>query len=75
MRTEVARPMTDQKEVVVLWLRAEILKDSLLPIAFHVVPIVDLSMANGVVNAVSWRLCIGKRLIANEEVEVLDASF
>ncbi len=65
---------TDQKKVMVLWLRAKVLEDGLLPIAFHVVPIVDLAMANGVVNAVSWRLCVGKCLIAYEEVEILDPS-
>lgn len=59
---------------MVLWLSAEVLEDRLFPITFHVVPVVDLAMANWVVNSVSWRLCIGKGLIAYEEVEVFDSS-
>ena len=56
---------------MVLWLRAEILEDRLFPVPLHVIPVVDLTMANRVVDTVSRRLRISKRFIANEEVEVL----
>ena len=59
---------------MVLRLRAEILEDRLFPVSLHVIPVVDLTMANRVVDTVSRRLRISKRFIANEEVEVLDPS-
>ena len=34
---------------MILRLAAEVLKDALFPIALHVIPVVDLSMTNGVV--------------------------
>ena len=59
---------------MVLRLCAEILEDRLFPVPLHVIPVVDLTMANRVVDTVSRRLRISKRFIANEEVEVLDPS-
>ena len=66
--------ITDQKEVMVLRLCTEILEDRLFPVPLHVIPVVDLTMANRVVDTVSRRLRISKRFIANEEVKVLDPS-
>ena len=63
---------TDQKEIMVLRLGAEVLEDRLFPVAFHVIPVVDLTMTNRVVDTVSWRLSIGERFVTDEEVEVLD---
>ena len=60
---------------MVLRLRSEILEDRLFPVTLHVVPVIDLTMANRIVNTVSWRFRISKRLVANEEVEVLDPAF
>jgi hypothetical protein len=57
---------------MVLWLGSEVLKDRLFPVTLHVIPVIDLTMANRIVDTVSWRLRISKRLVANEEVEVLD---
>ena len=57
---------------MVLWLRPEVLEDRLFPVTLHVIPVIDLTMANRIVDTVSWRLCIGERLVANEKVEVLD---
>lgn len=45
-------PKTHQKERVILRLAAEVLEDTLLPVALHVVPVVDLTVANGVVEGV-----------------------
>ena len=57
---------------MVLRLRPEVLEDRLLPVTFHVIPVVDLTMADRVVDTVPWRLGIGERLVTDEEVEVLD---
>jgi len=57
---------------MVLWLRPEVLEDRLFPVTLHVIPVIDLTMANRIVDTVSWRLRIGERLVANEKVEVLD---
>jgi hypothetical protein len=62
----------DQEKVMVLRLRPEVLEDRLFPVTLHVIPVIDLTMANRVVDTVSWRLRISKRLVANEKVEVLD---
>jgi hypothetical protein len=74
MRGQITRiyKTTDQKEVMVLRLRPEVLEDRLLPVPLHVIPVVNLTMADRVVDTVSRRLRIGKRLVANEEIEVLD---
>jgi len=63
---------TDQKEIVVLRLGAEVLEDRLFPVAFHVIPVVDLTMADRVVDTVSWCLGISERFVTDKEVEVLD---
>jgi hypothetical protein len=62
----------DQEEVMVLRLCAEVLEDRLFPVSFHVVPVVDLTMANRVVDTISRCLRVSKCFVANEEVEVLD---
>ena len=60
---------------MVLRLCAEILEDRLLPVPLHVVPVVNLSMANGVVDAIARGLSIGNSLISNEEVKIFYPSF
>lgn len=57
---------------MILWLRPEVLEDSLFPVTLHVIPVIDLTMTNRIVDTVSWRLRISKCLVANEKVEVLD---
>lgn len=57
---------------MVLRLRPEVLEDRLFPVTLHVIPVIDLTMANRIVDTISWRLRISKRLVANEKVEVLD---
>ena len=66
---------THQKEVVVLGLRTKVLKDRLLPISLHVIPVLYLSVTNGVVDAIARSLGIGHSFIADEEVKVLDPAF
>ena len=60
---------------MVLRLRPEVLEDCLFPVTLHVIPVIDLTMANRIVDTVSWRLRISKRLVADEKVEVLDPAF
>lgn len=57
---------------MVLWLRAQILEDRLLPVALHVVPVVNHAVADGVVHSVSRRLRVGECLIADEEIKILN---
>lgn len=60
-----------QQKEVVLGLSAQILEDTLLPVAFHQVPIVNLTMANRIVDGI--RLLVGKCLVTNVKVQVLNA--
>lgn len=56
---------------MILWLRSQILEDRLLPIALHVIPVVNHAVSDGVVDAISWGFSVGQRFIANEEIKVL----
>lgn len=66
---------THQKEVVILRLCSEILEYRLLPIPFHMIPVVDHPVANRVVHAIPRGLLVRNRLIADEEVEILHPTF
>lgn len=59
---------------MVFGLCTKVLEDRLLPVSLHIVPIVNLAMANGVVDTIARGLSIGECFIANEEVEVLHAA-
>ena len=60
---------------MVLRLSPEVLEDRLLPISFHVIPIIDHSMANRIMYPVTGSLGVRERLVANEEVEIFNAAF
>jgi hypothetical protein len=60
---------------MVFWLCSEILEDSLLPVPFHVVPIIDHSLPDGIIYSISWRLRICKRFVTDEEVKVFYTTF
>ena len=66
---------THQEEVVVLGLCTQVLEDRLLPVALHIIPVLDLTMADGVVDSVARSLSVRNCLIADEEVKVLHSSF
>lgn len=51
--TEVADCNTNQEEVVILGLCTQILKDRLLPVSLHMIPIADHPVLNRVVQAVT----------------------
>ena len=59
---------------MVFWFSSEVLEDRLFPIAFHVIPVLDLSVTNGIIYAISGSLSIGKCFISDEEVEVFNAA-
>ena len=65
---------THQEEIVVLRFRTQVLEDRLFPVPFHVIPILNLTVANGVVDSIAGCLCICKGFVADEEVEILDAA-
>lgn len=64
-----------QKEVVILRLSPQILEDGLLPVSLHVVPIINHTVSDGIMDAVSRCFRVGKGFIADEEVEVFHSTF
>ena len=58
---------------MILWLRSQILEDGLLPVPLHVVPIVNLTMTDRVVDTVSGGLRVRECLVTDEEIKVLDS--
>lgn len=52
----------------------EVLEDCLLPVSFHVIPVVNHSVSNGIVNAISRRFSVCKGLVADEEIKVFDST-
>ena len=62
------------EEVMVLRFRTKVPKDHLLPIPLHVVPVLYLTVTDGLV-AIARCLSVGNSLITDEEVEVLKPTF
>ena len=56
---------------MILRLSSQILKDRLFPIPLHVIPIINHSMADRIVNTISWRLLVRDSFVSNEEIQVL----
>lgn len=54
--------------------RSQIFEDRLFPVPFHVIPIVYLTMSNGIVDTVSRGLCVRYGFIADEEIKILDTA-
>jgi len=42
-----------KQEIMVLRLCTKILEDGLFPVPFHVIPVIDHAMANGIMNSIS----------------------
>jgi hypothetical protein len=55
-------------------LSPEVLEDRLFPVPFHVIPVLNLTMTNRIVDTVSRGLRVCECLIADEEIEVFDSS-
>jgi hypothetical protein len=60
---------------VVFGLSTQIFEDSLLPVTFHVIPVLNHTMSNRIVDTVSRCLRVGEGLISNEEVEIFNSTF
>jgi len=59
-----------QKEMVVLRLTAQVLEDALLPELFHVGPVLNLTMLDGIFGGVGFR--VSHSFVTDEEVQVVD---
>jgi hypothetical protein len=59
---------------MVLRLRSKILEDRLLPVALHVIPVVDLAVPDRVVHTIARCLDVRESLIPDKEIKVLDAA-
>jgi len=57
---------------MVLWLSPKVFEDALLPVALHVIPIINHTVSDGIVDAVG--LGVGHGFIADMEIEILDAA-
>jgi hypothetical protein len=69
------RNLSCQQEIMIFWLCSQIFEDRLLPIALHMVPIVNHPMSDRVVNTISWRFDIRNCLVADEKIEVFYSTF
>jgi len=59
--------------MMIFWFRSQVLENTLFPVSLHLIPILNLSMLDWVIQIVSLGVC--ERFITNVEVEVVDASF
>lgn len=59
---------------MVLGLHAQIFEDRVRPESFHVVPVLNLSVSDRVVNTISWTTARSQRFIADKEIQVLRAT-
>lgn len=64
---------TDQQKVVVLRLSTKVFEYGLLPVALHMIPVVNHTMADGIVDTIC--LGISKRFISDVKIEVLNSTF
>lgn len=59
---------------MVLGLHAQVFEDRIRPESFHMVPILNLSMTDRVVNTISRATARSQRFIADKEIQVLRAT-
>ena len=59
---------------MILGLRTKVFKDGLLPVTLHMVPILNLTMTNGVVYSIARCLRVRESFVTYEEVKVLYAA-
>ena len=62
---------THQEEVMIFRFRSEIFEDRLLPVPLHVIPVIYLTVSDGVVDAISRGLCIRDSFVSDEEIKIL----
>lgn len=58
---------------MIFGLSTQVLKDTLLPVPLHMIPVFNHTMSDRVVHAISLR--VSHRLIANMKIEVFDSPF
>ena len=63
---------THEQKVVILRFAPEVLEDAMLPIPLHLIPVLNLTVPDGVADRVSFRVCEG--LVANVKIQVVNAS-
>lgn len=49
----------------------EVFEDRVRPESLHVVPILDLSMSDGIVHAITGSITSRESLVADEEIQIL----
>lgn len=64
-----------EEEIMIFGLDAQILENRVGPEALHMIPVFNLAVSNGVVNAVSRSAGSGQGLVSNEEIQVLSSAF
>lgn len=60
---------------MIFWFSPQILEYCLLPVPFHMIPVVYHTVTDGVVNAISRGFRIGEGFVSNEEVKVFYTAF
>lgn len=60
---------------MVFWLCSQILEDRLLPVTFHVIPIINHTMADRIMDSITRRSGIGESFVADKEVKIFDSTF
>lgn len=63
---------THQEEVMVFWLRSKIFKDALFPVSLHMIPIINESMTNRIMQPIGFR--IGNGLVSDVEVKIFNST-
>lgn len=66
------RRVTHQEERVILGLATKVLKDTLLPVTLHMIPVVDLSVADRVIEGIG--LGISDSFVSNIEVQIFSTT-
>ena len=72
-RQDICLNGTHQQEGVVLGLATKILEDTLLPVALHMIPVVDLSVTDRVVEGIGLGVCDG--FVSDVKVQIFSAAF
>jgi hypothetical protein len=60
---------------MVFRLNSEVFEYGIGPEAFHMIPILNLTMSYGIVDTIAWVIACCKCFVSNEEVQVLCPSF
>lgn len=70
----MAIPTAHQEEVMIFGLSPQIFEDRLFPVSFHIVPIIDHTVSDGIMNAITRCLRVRKGFVADKEIKVFDST-